>query len=186
LAGRIDSSFAERPPTGNNIMNPLAHWNQSRLNQLNELDDLQHRLRSVVRRSRARRPEDQARVAQWIPLVDVSEDARGYVIKAELPQVGKEDVRITLEDGTLIITGERKFDQNSKKNHPLALAYGRFAHSFVIPNDARPAWVTTVFKNGVLIVHLSRNAKARAQQLTPAAHQMAKNSLGTENCVPIV
>jgi HSP20 family protein len=146
-------------------MNALAHWNQTRLNQLNELDDLQHRLRSLIRRSRTSRREHQARLAQWIPLVSVSEDARGYVIKAELPQVKKEDVRIILEDGTLIITGERKFDQNSKKGHPLALAYGRFAHSFVVPNDARPARVTTMFKNGVLIVHLTRSAKQSNQQL---------------------
>ena len=135
------------------------------MNQLNELDDLQHRLRNLVRRSRTSRRERQARLPQWIPLVEVSEDARGYVIKAELPQVKKEDVRITLEEGTLIITGERKFDQNSKKDHPSALAYGRFAHSLVIPNDARPARVTTMFKNGVLIVHLTRNAQSRTRQL---------------------
>src|SRR5690349_12245461 len=146
-------------------MNPLAHWNQTRLNQLNELEDLQHRLRNLVRRSRTSRRERQARLPQWIPLVEVSEDARGYVIKAELPQVKKEDVRITLEEGTLIITGERKFDQNSKKDHPLALACGRFAHSLVIPNDARPARMTTMFKNGVLIVHLARSAKQTNQQL---------------------
>src|SRR3977135_3985467 len=119
-------------------MNPLAHWNQSRLNQLNKMHNLQQSLRSRVRRSRAHRPKDLVRVPQWIPLVNVSEDARGYVIRAELPQVKKEDVRIILENGTLIITGERKFDRNSKKDQPPALAYGRFAHSFVIPNDARP------------------------------------------------
>jgi len=145
-------------------MNPLTHWNQSRLNQLNERDDLQHKLRSVVRRSRATRPEERARVVHWIPLVEVSEDARGYVIKAQLPQVKKEDVRITLEEGALIITGERKFAQNSKKDHPEALACGCFAHSFVIPNDARPARITSVFKDGVLIVHLTRNAKPTSQQ----------------------
>jgi HSP20 family protein len=98
-------------------------------------------------------------------LVSVVEDARGYVLKAELPQVKKEGVKITLENGRLTITGEREFDRNSKKDHPQPLAYGRFAHSFVIPNDARPARVTSVFKEGVLIVHLTRNAKAAPQQL---------------------
>jgi len=161
-------------------MNPLTHWNESRLNQLNEMDDLQHCLRNLVRRSRANRREDQARVAQWIPLVEVSEDARGYVIKAELPEVMKADVKITLENGTLIITGERKFDQNSKKDEPQALSYGRFAHSFVIPNDARPARVTTVFKNEVLIVHLTRNAKATAQQLKRKASSEIPLGVGSE------
>jgi HSP20 family protein len=146
-------------------MDPLAHWNQTRLNQLNEMDDLQHTLRNIVRRSRAHRPKDQVRVPQWIPLVTVSEDARGYVIKAELPQVKKEDIRITLEEGTLIITGERKFDENSKKDQPPALICGRFAHSFVIPNDARPTKLTAVFQNEVLTVHLTKNAKAGPEQL---------------------
>ena len=161
-------------------MDPLAHWNQSRLNQLNEMHALQHRLRSMVRHSRAHRPKDLVRVLQWIPLVNVSEDARGYVIRAELPQVRKEDVRIILENGTLIITGERKFDRNSKKDQPPALTYGRFAHSFVIPNDARPARVTTVFKNEVLIVHLTRNAKATAQQLKPKASSEIPLGVGSE------
>lgn len=160
-------------------MNPLAHWNQSRLNQLNELDDLHHTLRNLVRRSRTHRPKDQARLPQWMPVVNVSEDARGYVIKAELPQVKKEDVRVTLADGTLVITGERGFDQNSKKDQPPALAYGRFAHSFVIPNDARPARVTTVFKDGVLIVHLTRNAKAKTHPAVVPTPVEAKRA----NCI---
>jgi HSP20 family protein len=143
------------------MMNPLAHWNQTRLNQLNELDDLQHNLRSLVRRSRVNKRVHEAGLAQWIPVVEVREDSQGYVIRAELPQVEKADVRITCEAGTLLITGERKFDLNCKKDHLPALACGRFAHTFVIPNDARPARVTTGFKDGVLLVHLTRNAKGQ-------------------------
>lgn len=161
-------------------MNPLAHWNQLRWNQLNELEDLQHTLRSLFSRSRAHSPEDHVGVAQFIPLVDVSEDARGYFIKAELPQVKKEDVKITLEDGTLTITGERKFDQNNKRDYPHGLAHGRFAHSFVVPNDAHPAKVTSAFKNGVLEVHLARNEKASTRQLG------AKSALGAQSCELLV
>jgi HSP20 family protein len=146
-------------------MNPLARWNQLRWNQLNELEDLKHSLPSFFNRSRVRSPEERAWVPEWVPLVDVSEDTRGYVIKAELPQVKKEHVKITMENGMLTITGERKFDRNRKKDHPRGLALGCFAHSFVVPNDARPARVTTVFKKGLLIVHLTKNAKARPQQL---------------------
>lgn len=167
-------------PTRSNIMDPLAHWNQSRLNQLNEMDDLQHRLRNIVRRSRAHRPKDEVRAPQWIPLVNVSEDARGYVIKAELPQVKKEDVRITLEEGTLVITGERRFDQNRKNDQPPALAYGRFAHSFVIPNDARPTKVTAVFRNGVLTVHLTRNVKTSLEQPKSKASSAASAGVSIE------
>jgi HSP20 family protein len=147
-------------------MNPLERWNHLRWNQLNELQDLKRSLPSLFNRSRVDSPEERApRVPQWIPLVVVGEDARGYVIKAELPQVKKEDVKITLEDGMLTITGERKFDRNRKKDHPLGLANGCFAHSFAVPNDARPARVTVVFANEVLTVHLVRNQKVRPRQL---------------------
>ena len=138
-------------------MNPLAHWNQSRWNQLNEIEDLQHTVRSLSSHSQADRPEEEARPPERLPLVYVSEDAQGYVIKAELPQVKKEGVKITMDDGMLTITGERKFGQNNKKDRPPALACGRFVHCFAVPTDARPARVTADFTNEILTVHLLRN-----------------------------
>jgi HSP20 family protein len=157
-------------------MNPLARWNQLRWNQLNELENLKYSLPSFFSRSPTHSPKERVRVPQWIPVVEVSEDARGYVIKAELPQVKKEDVKIAMEDGMLTITGERKFDRNSKKDHPLGLANGCFAHNFAVPNDARPARITSLFKNGLLIVHLTKNVKPRSQQ--HRATVSAASSLG--------
>jgi len=161
-------------------MNPLARWNQLRWNQLNELENLKHSLPSFFSRSRMHSPKERARVPQWIPVVEVSEDARGYVIKAELPQVKKEDVKITMEDGMLTITGERKFDRNSKKDHPLGLANGCFAHDFAVPNDARPARVTSLFKNGLLTVHLTRNAKAGPTQLERKVSALGSLGVGID------
>ena len=145
-------------------MNPLAEWNQSRWNQLNDLEDLRHALGSLFSGSGVHRPKDDAGVPEWIPVVDVSEDARGYVLKAQLPQVKKDDVQISMEDGTLTITGVRKFAQNSKRDHPLPLACGRFVHCFAVPSDARPTRVTAVFVNEILTVHLARNEKARVRR----------------------
>lgn len=139
------------------MMNPLTSWNRLRWNQLNELEDLQHSLRSLFNRSRGHWAKEQTRVAQWIPVVEVGEDAAGYVLKAELPGVKQEDVKLVLEDGTLTITGDRKFDQNGRKDHRVEYVYGRFAHSFALPADARPAKLSSVFKNGVLTVHLAKN-----------------------------
>jgi HSP20 family protein len=150
-------------------MDPLANWNQSRLNQLNEMDDLQHSLRGLLGSSCVARPQNDAAMPDWIPVVEVSEDARGYVIKVELPQVKREDVKIIIETGTLTITGERKFDQNSKKNHPRSLACGRFMHCFAVPSDARPCRITTLFRNEILTVHLVRNQKATLRRTTAAA-----------------
>jgi HSP20 family protein len=105
-------------------------------------------------------PEQPLSAAQRIPLVAVRENARGYVLKAELTRVKQADAKITLDDDTLTITGERTFDLNRKRDHPAEHACGRFAHRFAVPADARPAKVSAVFNNGVLTVHLAKSSYA--------------------------
>ena len=107
------------------------------------------------------------KVAEWTPLVDISEDDKEYLIKAELSEVKKEDVKITMEDGTLTISGDRKYEkaENGKKYHRVERAYGSFGRSFSFPVDAGPAKVTADFKDGVLKVHLAKNEKPRPQQV---------------------
>ncbi|SPE51254.1 putative Heat shock protein, Hsp20 family [Verrucomicrobia bacterium] len=138
-------------------MNALTRWNQLRLNQLNEVETMQHSLRGLFNRSVVGWPGPHLRPPQWIPLVAVSENARGYVLKAQLPQVKAEDVQIVITEGMLTISGDRKFEQNRKKDYLVQHAYGRFAHSFALPPDARPAKGSAVFREGVLIVLLAKN-----------------------------
>jgi len=93
-------------------MNTLTRWNQ-----LRQLAVLQQGLGSLFNRAPAQWPEGQEEplaVAEWAPLVDISEDGQEYLIKAELPEVKKEDVKVTAEEGTLTITGERKFEKEEK------------------------------------------------------------------------
>jgi len=106
-------------------------------------------------------------VAEWAPLVDISEDDQEYLIKAELPEVKKEDVKVTAEEGTLTITGERKFakEEKGKKYHRVERAYGSFERNFSFPDDANPAKVSAEFKDGVLSVHLAKTEKAKPQQI---------------------
>ena len=82
-------------------------------------------------------------------------------------EVKKEDVKITMEDGTLTISGDRKYEkaENGKKYHRVERAYGSFGRSFSLPDDASPAKVTADFKDGVLKVHLAKNEKPRPQQV---------------------
>ena len=140
-------------------MNTLPHWNQ-----LSELVDLWHSWGSLFGCSKVLGPEGgnkPLRVAQRVPLVDISETAQRYLIKAELPQVKREDIKITLEDGTLTIRGNRKFEENRKKDRRVQPADGSFVHRFSIPIDASPADGTAEFKEGVLLVHLDKYAKPR-------------------------
>jgi HSP20 family protein len=143
-------------------MNALTNWNQLRWSQLNTMEDLQHTLLSLFYRSCVRWQKQHPTPPQWIPVVDVSEEAGGYVVRTELPQVKKEDLKVAIADCTLTITGDRKFDRNSRNQHAIEHTTDRFSHSFEIPADARPAKVSTTFKDGVLIVRLARNDATQA------------------------
>jgi len=155
-------------------MNLLARWNQ-----LNELVDQQHSLQNLFGRSSKHWAMGHEGLVEWIPLVAVSEDARGYLLKAELPQVKREDMKITIEEGTLTITGERKFDENCRREHRVEHAYGRFVHSFLLPENARPARVTALFKNEVLTVHLTKNDKAKHREAAGRRCFAARARAGT-------
>jgi HSP20 family protein len=146
-------------------MNALKRWNQ-----LRELEALHHGLSSLFGRPPALGPEgqeEQIAVPEWAPLVDISEDDQEYLIKAELPDLKKEDVKVTAEEGTLTIMGERKFakDEKGKKYHRVERAYGSFGRSFALPDDASPAKVTAEFKDGLLTVHLVKTEKAKPQHI---------------------
>ena len=74
-------------------------------------------------------------VTQWAPLVDISEDDKEYLVRAELPDLKKEDVNVTVENGELTITGERKLEkeEKGKKFHRIERSYGSFMRSFTLP-----------------------------------------------------
>ena len=146
-------------------MNTLTRWNQ-----LKELEALRQGLAGLFTHSPIRLPEGQEEslaVTEWSPLVDISEDDSEYRIKAELPEVKREDVKVTAEKGTLTIMGERKFEkeENGKKYHRVERAYGTFGRSFSLPDDASPAKVSAEFKDGVLTVHLMKDEKAKPQEV---------------------
>lgn len=146
-------------------MNALKRWNQ-----LKEMEAIQHGLEGLLRRSSATWPagqEEALAVPEWSPLVDISEDENKYLIKAELPEVRKEDVKVTAEGGMLTIMGERKFakEENGKRYHRVERAYGSFGRTFSLPDDVSPGNVSAEFKDGVLTVHLVKDQKAKPQQV---------------------
>src|SRR5579864_6519916 len=138
-------------------MNALKHRGQ-----LKDMEAFQHNLDSLLRHSSTLHPVTQQEsvvAPEWSPLVDISEDEKEYLIKAELPEVRKEDVKVTAEAGTLTIMGERKFENGEpgKKYHRVERAYGTFGRSFALPPDANPMRVSAEFKEGVLSVHLVKD-----------------------------
>ena len=99
-------------------MNPLAKWNPFR-----ELEDIQESISSLFGRTSMRGlGEETMTVSEWAPLVDLVEDDKEYLIKAELPEVKKEDVKVTVENGVLTIGGERKFEKKRRTRNIIALS----------------------------------------------------------------
>jgi len=100
-------------------------------------------------------------------VVDIVEDENEYLIKAELPEVKKDDVKVTVQDDVLTISGERMFEKEEKgrKYHRMERAYGSFARSFTLPEDADGVKVAAEFKDGVLKVHLPKSEQAKPKSI---------------------
>ena len=151
-------------------MNTLLRWDPTSRTRWNpfkdhDRDELESRLATLLaaREATANGGKEALTVAQWSPLVDITEDEKEYLIKAELPGLKKEDVRLTVENDVLSVSGERKFEkeENGKKYHRIERAYGSFVRSFSLSEDADGRNVTADFKDGVLQVHLAKSVKAK-------------------------
>lgn len=143
-------------------MNALG-WNPGR-----ELEEMSDRLNRVLTRGARGRNENEAMtVADWIPLVDISETTAEYVIKAEIPEVKKEDVKVTLEHGVLTVQGIRRqeTEEKGKKYHRVERSYGSFVRSFSLPDLVDDAQVQAVFKDGILMLHLPKSEKAKPKAI---------------------
>jgi HSP20 family protein len=128
------------------------------------MDDFSDLLNRVLasrwaRPSGPKSPEEDLVVVDWAPLVDVEENDKEYLIKAELPEVHKEDVKVTIEDGVLSIEGERKQEKEEKtrKVHRIERSFGKFVRRFTVPPEAEHSKVAAEFKHGVLYVHVPKS-----------------------------
>ncbi len=140
----------------------------SRWSPFKEMEELQGRLGSWMNLpGRTTTSKEALAVADWSPLVDITEDEKEFLLKAELPGVKREEVKVTVEDGVLTLTGERRFEQEEKEKryHRIERAYGSFMRSFTLPEGTPADKVAAEFKDGVLLVHLPK-------ALTPKASPM--------------
>jgi HSP20 family protein len=157
------SPDARRVKEGGAIMS-LVRWDPFR-----ELEDMSDRLNRMFGRPVAR-PEsgkEAITVADWIPAVDISETDAEYLIKAELPEVKKEDVKVTVQHGVLTIHGERKQEkeEKGKRYHRVERSYGSFTRSFTLPDEVDETKVRAEFKDGMLHLHLAKSEKAKPKAI---------------------
>lgn len=110
--------------------------------------------------------------ANWRPLADITETDKEYLIKAELPEVKKEDIKVTLENGTLTISGERRHEKEHKDANEIRVEsfYGTFSRSFSLPENIDDKGILAETKEGVLRVHIPKTEATKAQK--PVAIQV--------------
>jgi HSP20 family protein len=141
----------------------LVRWDPFR-----ELEEMSDRLNRVFTRPAMRtNGKEQLTVADWMPIVDISETDGEYVIKAELPEVKKEDVKVTVENGVLTLQGERRQEkeEKGKKYHRVERSYGSFVRSFTLPESIDESGVKAEYKDGVLHLHLPKSEKVKPKAI---------------------
>jgi HSP20 family protein len=140
--------------------NTLARWDPAR-----ELEEMTDRLSRLVGRPAATGAEEALVTADWAPIVDIQETDKEYLVKAELPEVKKDDVKVTIKDGLLTLEGERRQekDEKTKKFHRVERSYGKFVRAFSMPEDADDQKVHADFKEGVLNVHIAKSEALKAK-----------------------
>lgn len=154
-------------------MSALTKWNPFRSHNevevwspFRETERMLREMDRLFENGSLRLPAEEAMaVAQWTPSVDITEDATEFVIKAELPEVRKEDVKVTVDDGALTIRGERKAEkeEKGKKFHRIERSYGSCERSFTLPDGTDAGKISSEFKEGVLTVHLPKTANSKSK-----------------------
>lgn len=97
---------------------------------------------------------------EWAPAVDIAETPEAYTLHAELPAMKKEDIKLSVADGVLTLTGERKLEREEKNKtyHRVERSYGRFQRSFTLPTAVDETKVAATYDNGVLNVLIPKAA----------------------------
>ena len=104
----------------------------------------------------------------WVPAVDIYEtDQHEVVLKAELPDLKREDINLTFENGVLTLKGERKFEQEVKKENfqRIERRHGAFSRSFTLPNTVDASRISAHYKEGVLTIRLPQREEAKPKQI---------------------
>ena len=152
-------------------MSVLTRWEPfTRWGPLKELEDMEKRLSTIFGRSPIGtdgEKKEAIAVTEWSPLVDISEDDKEYIVKAEIPEMKKEDIKINVHDDVLTVSGERKYEkeEKGKKYHRVERAYGSFMRSFALPENADGSKISAEYKDGVLKVHLPKSEQAKKKAI---------------------
>jgi len=103
----------------------------------------------------------------WTPALDVHEDADNFIIRAELPGLKREDIEVSLQDGALVISGERKTEKADEgvEIHRQERYYGKFQRALTLPTPVAADKIKAQYKDGVLTVTLPKAEEAKPKKI---------------------
>ena len=103
----------------------------------------------------------------WHPTVDVHEDEQAYLVDVELPGVAKDDVKVNFHEGSLTISGERKYENESKEKnaHRVERFYGKFSRTFNFPSTINSEKIAASYENGVLKITVPKAEEVKPRQI---------------------
>jgi len=139
----------------------------NRWDPFREAVSLQNRVNSLFRDLNANDIEDPVAAASFVPAVDIYEDAKKVVLKLEVPGVDEKNLDIRVENHTLTVKGERKFEAEEKEQnfHRIERRYGSFFRAFTLPSTVDTESVQANYNAGVLKLELSKKPEAQPKQI---------------------
>ncbi len=131
-----------------------------------EMEDMLERYARALGQPRAGSQEVIA-TGDWAPRVNIAETEKAFEIKAEIPEVNKEDVKVTVHNGVLTIQGERKQEkeEKGKKFHRVERLYGNFTRSFTLPDNVDETKISALFKDGILNLQIQKTEEAKPKSI---------------------
>lgn len=152
-------------------MNSAIRWEPFR--NSNSLQDHFNRLFESAYPNRS----SESSVTTWAPAVDIYETENELVLKADLPDINEKDLDIRIENSTLTVRGERKFEKQVNEDNYLRVerSYGSFSRSFTLPNTINTEAIRAEYKNGVLTVQMPKRAESKPKQVKVNVNVEAMN-----------
>jgi HSP20 family protein len=130
-----------------------------------DIDDVFDRFFADAFRRLPRSAAEAGTSPAWAPPADVIETAGEYLIKAEIPEVRREDLSVTVQDGVLTLAGERKQEkrEDGERMHRVERRFGSFERRFALPEDADDQAIRAESREGIVTIHIPRHKVTQPQ-----------------------
>jgi HSP20 family protein len=153
--------------TGTSMAPSRAFRNFMTIDPFREMLDLQRGINQLFDSSVGRTSNEGVGLSTWSPAVDIYEDDAAFIIKLELPEVTREDVKVNLHENTLSISGERRIENEDKREgyHRVERSYGQFYRSFTLPPNVNAEAINAQFKDGMLRLSIPKKEEAKPKQI---------------------